>query len=45
MKEEINSCVIDGKLYEYVNKVEYTYSNATGCLNTRMYTEVPKVMG
>jgi hypothetical protein len=28
---EINSCIIDGKLY--INKVEY--SNATGCLNTR----------
>jgi hypothetical protein len=31
MNEEINSCIIDGKLY--VNKVEC--SKATGCLNTR----------
>jgi hypothetical protein len=30
VNEEINSCIIDGKLY--VNKVEY--SNATRCLNT-----------
>jgi hypothetical protein len=31
VKEEINSCISDGKLY--VNKVEY--SSATRCLNTR----------
>jgi hypothetical protein len=33
VKKEINSCIIDGKLY--VNKVEY--SNATGSLNTRLF--------
>jgi hypothetical protein len=32
VNEEINSYIIDGKLY--VNKVEY--NNATGCLNTRL---------
>jgi hypothetical protein len=31
VNEEINICIINGKLY--VNKTEY--SNATGCLNTR----------
>jgi hypothetical protein len=32
VNEEINRLIIDGKLY--VNKAEY--SNATGCLNTRL---------
>jgi hypothetical protein len=32
VNEEINNCIIDGKVY--VNKVEY--SNTTGCLNTRL---------
>jgi hypothetical protein len=32
VKEKINSCIIDGKLY--VTIVEY--STATGCLNTSM---------
>jgi hypothetical protein len=32
VNEEINGCIIDGKLC--VNKVEY--SNAKGCSNTRL---------
>jgi hypothetical protein len=32
VNEEINNCIIDGKLY--INKVEY--SNATGCLKARL---------
>jgi hypothetical protein len=32
VNEETNSCITDGKLY--VNKIEY--SNAIGCLNTRL---------
>jgi hypothetical protein len=39
VNEEINSCIIDGKLY--VTKVEY--SNATGCLNTKFYISVSYV--
>jgi hypothetical protein len=35
VNEEINSCIIDGKLDR--KKVEY--SNATGCLNTRLHYE------